>query len=191
MIYNSSMTDYRRRRVEGGTYFFTLVTFERNTFLTTPEARDILHEAWMFVMNRQPFTTEAICLLPDHIHCIWTLPEGDSDYSTRWKEIKRRFSHHYRDACAELDVPGESRQKKMEQAFWQRRFWEHTIHGQEDYDRHVDYIHYNPVKHGLTASAGEWEWSSFRRFVQQGYYGMDWGRQGIEVSVSEKDLECE
>ncbi len=126
------MTDYRRNRVEGGTYFFTLVTYERKPFLTTPEARSILHEAWMFVRQKHPFSTDAICLLPDHIHCIWTLPEGDADYSLRWKEIKRRFSHHFKDVCGEMDMPNLSRQDKKELFIWQRRFWEHTIRDEKD-----------------------------------------------------------
>ena len=185
------MTDYRRSRVEGGTYFFTLVTYQGKPFLITPETRNILHEAWMFVRKKHPFTTDAICLLPDHLHCIWTLPEGDADYSLRWKEIKRYFSHRYKDKCTEPDVPNQSRKSKKELTIWQRRFWEHTIRDQMDLENHLNYIHYNPVKHGLVAKPMDWEWSSFHRFVGMGRYESDWGDQGNKISVVHTPMEFE
>jgi len=160
----------------GSAYYFTVVTYHRTPILTGYGARNILHHAWKIISERYPFTTVAICLLPDHIHTIWMLPESDNNYSVRWKEIKRQFTQRY---LAEVG-PGESRslsrQKRGEAAIWQRRFWEHVISDDEDLGRHVDYIHFNPVKHGLVKKAKDWQWSSFHRYVQEGYYDADWGK---------------
>lgn len=168
------MPDYRRARVEGGTYFFTVVTYHRLPILMNGHAREILHDAWVETRNRFPFETIAICLLPDHLHCIWRLPEGDADYSIRWKEIKRLFTRGY---LAEIG-PGEersaSRQKRHEAAIWQRRFWEHTICNDEDMEEHLDYIHYNPVKHGYVMRSADWVYSSFKRYVKEGIYDIGW-----------------
>ena len=168
------MPDYRRSFIEGGTYFFTVVTFQRQPILVNDFARGILHQAWMEVNKRFPFETVAVCLLPDHLHCIWRLPEGDANYSTRLKEIKRRFSTGY---LQEIGPGGErnaSRQRKHEAAIWQRRFWEHTIENEEDLEVHLDYIHYNPIKHGLVEKAKDWPYSSFARYVKEGIYDKDW-----------------
>jgi len=127
------------------------------------------------VRGRFPFTIDAVCLLPDHIHCIWRLPDGDADYSVRWKEIKRLFSRSYIDQVNPGDLRNESRVSRGEAAIWQRRFWEHLIRDEEDYSRHLDYIHYNPVKHGLVQRVSAWPWSSFHRYVSMGYYEMGWG----------------
>ncbi len=174
------MPEYRRNRVEGGIYFFTVVTYKRRPTLTTATSREILHLSWMDVSHRFPFTTIAICLLPDHLHCIWKLPEGDSNYSVRWKEIKRLFSRQ----CNLEIVPSEernaSRIKRQEATIWQRRFWEHTIQDESDYDFHLDYIHSNPVKHGYVSCPADWQWSTFKRFVQKGVYDHEWvgGNEG-------------
>ena len=160
------MPEYRRSYVEGGTYFFTVVTYLRQPILTSEPARRILRQAWSEVKQRFPFETIAVCLLPEHIHCIWRLPAGDADYSTRWKEIKRRFSHRYLEKI-EIDTPqSESRIKRNEAAIWQRRFWEHVIRDERDYERHADYIHYNPVKHGYVTKVADWPYSSFARYVK-------------------------
>jgi putative transposase len=172
------MADYRRNRVEGGTYFFTLVTYDRKPIFSAQTARDILHEAWRFVCCKRPFKTDAICLLPDHIHCIWTLPDGDTDYSTRWKEIKRRFSHHYKDMLPELSVSRESMLKKLELPIWQRRFWEYTIRDETDLENHINYIHFNPAKHGYVHKPADWEWSTIHRYIELGFYDQNWGDQG-------------
>lgn len=169
------MPQYRRSKIEGGTYFFTVVTYHRRPFLTTDEARAALHFAWLNVEQRYPFTTNAICLLPDHLHCIWTLPEGDSNYSLRWGEIKKIFSKMYLPHVKANELLSESRLKRGEAAVWQRRFWEHTIRDLHDFNRHLDYIHYNPVKHGLVHSVSDWPWSSFHRYVQLGFYDRSWG----------------
>jgi putative transposase len=129
------------------------------------------------VQNNHPFQIDAVCLLPEHIHCIWTLPEGDVDYSMRWKEIKRTFTQAYLDQIGPGGPRNASRQKQGEAAVWQRRFWEHTLRDEEDFNRHVDYIHYNPVKHGLVNRVADWPWSSFHRYVEMGYYERDWGKR--------------
>jgi len=127
----------------------------------------LLRSAWKAVQGRCPFTVEAICLLPDHIHCIWTLPEGDCNYSLRWGEIKRVFSTSYREQVG----PGADRNASRRQ----RRFWEHTLRDPTDLARHLDYIPYNPVKHGLVKSVADWPWSSFHRYVSMGVYELGWG----------------
>jgi len=120
--------------------------------------------------QRRPFAVEAIVILPDHLHCIWTLPPGDANFSARWHDIKARFT-------AQIP-PGERlsarRLEKGERGIWQRRFWEHVIRDERDYERHVDYIHYNPVKHGHVIRPADWPYSSFHRYVQSGIYDLDW-----------------
>jgi putative transposase len=146
---------------EGTSYFFTVVTFNRLPILTGEIARQLLHSAFSTVAQRYPFITDAICLLPDHIHCIWALPEEDKNYSVRWKEIKRRFTKGYMDQIGSDEIRNISREKRREASIWQRRFWEHTIRDQEDMNRHINYIHYNPMKHGLVKRVMDWQWSSF------------------------------
>ena len=181
------MPEYRRSILPGGTFFFTVVTYHRRKIFSTPLARDLLHAAFEDVKKRYPFTIDAICLLPDHIHCIWTLPEDDSNYSLRWGEIKRVFSKAYLAQVALQDVKSESRLNRGETTLWQRRFWEHTIRDLADYSAHVEYIHYNPVKHGLVENAGDWQWSSFHRFVALGYYPAGWGATGEKKAYLESD----
>lgn len=114
-------------------------------------------------------------MLPDHLHCIWTLPEGDTNYSLRWGEIKKLFSKAYHKQIEVYENRNESRVKRGETVIWQRRFWEHTIRDLDDYQRHMDYIHYNPVKHELVNNVKDWEWSSFHRYVKWGLYESNWG----------------
>jgi putative transposase len=168
------MPNYRRS-YNGSTYFFTVVTYHRRPILTAEATRNVLHAAWVDVHKRHPFTTDAICLLPEHIHCIWTIPEGDTNYSLRWKEIKRLFTKGYLDRVGPGEDRNPSRQVRGEAALWQRRFWEHTIRDRADFNLHMDTIHYNPVKHGLVQRVCEWPWSSFHRYVEQGYYSRGWG----------------
>jgi putative transposase len=169
------MPEYRRTFIPGGTFFFTVVTYRRLPILVTEEARAILHRVWLDVKRRFPFTTDAICLLPDHLHCIWTLPGDDANYSVRWKEIKRLFSKEYTNTIGAIEKRSASREKREETTIWQRRFWEHTLRDENDLKRHIDYIHYNPVKHGLAQQVSDWQWSSFHRYVQIGYYDKEWG----------------
>lgn len=174
------MPEYRRVRVENAAYFFTVVPYLRKSIFLDPLARSILHDTWLDVEKKIPFHVTAICLLPDHLHCIWTLPEDDTDYSIRWHEIKRKFTHHYVKQFSDEAVMSLSRQKRKERNIWQRRFWEHTIRDDKDLANHLDYIHYNPVKHGLVTRPCDWEWSSFHRYVRMGVYEQDWGDLGID-----------
>ena len=169
------MPVYRQSWVDGGTFFFTVVTYHRQPILTTIEGRKLLRSAWENVRERFQFTIDAVCLLPDHIHCIWVLPDGDANYSIRWKEIKRLFTKSYLDQVGPGEIRNELRLNRGEAAIWQRRFWEYTIRDENDLNRHRDYIHYNPVKHGLVRSVSAWPWLSFHRFVRMGYYEREWG----------------
>jgi len=162
---------YRRSRA-GATFFFTVVTHEREKILCGKENILLINEAFEQVGLKYPFAVDAFVFLPDHIHCLWTLPENDNDYSRRWRLIKSYFSKQCQNSHARLLTP--SRLRKGEQAFWQRRFWEHTIVDEADFVSHVDYIHYNPVKHGLANSPKDWPYSSFHRYVREGVYEMDW-----------------
>ena len=169
------MPEYRRAFLPGGSYFFTVVTFNRRPILTQSLARQILGNVWRSVQERYPFTVDAICLLPDHIHCIWTLPENDTNYSMRWSAIKGQFSMQYLVNGGKEGLRNASRQRTGEAAIWQRRFWEHLIRDEDDLRRHIDYLHYNPVKHGLARRVTDWQWSSFHRYVRSGYYEREWG----------------
>lgn len=169
------MPNYRRAKEPGGTYFFTLVTFNRLPLFSNPKSRDILHNAWIDVQSRHPFDTIAVCLLPEHIHAIWELPENDDDYPMRWKEIKRIFTRDYICQLGPGGIRSESRQIQGEAAVWQRRYWEHTFFEQDDLNAHINYIHINPLKHGLVKRVSDWPWSSFHRYVRQGIYPVDWG----------------
>lgn len=168
------MTDYRRLFIPGSTYFFTQVTYQRNPWLCTEISRKTLREAIIYTREIRPFTINAIVLLPDHLHCIWTLPEGDSDFSTRWRSIKQYVTRNIKDQLNIETKISLSRQKRQESNLWQRRFWEHLIRNEKDYENHCNYIHYNPVKHGLCNAPSKWEYSSFHRFVKEDIYPQDW-----------------
>ncbi len=176
------MSNYHRNFVQGGTYFFTVVTYKRQRILNG-NAIDILRESFRQCMSEKPFTIDAIVVLPDHIHSIWTLPIHDSDYSTRWKTIKSSFTKKYTHRVGEASArPTNSMDKKGEKGIWQRRFWEHTIQDEKDYRVHMEYIHYNPVKHGLVVAPKDWPHSSFHRFVKNNIYTESWGNSVVEFS---------
>ena len=169
------MPNYKRAH-ESTTYFFTVVTQERQPFLCAEQSRQFLREAINEVRASHPFKIDAWVLLPDHLHCIWTLPEGDTAYSVRWGMIKARFSGSQNNAVREAHpAKSLSRASRRESTYWQRRFWEHAIRDQKDYNAHMDYIHFNPVKHGLVSAPKDWEYSSFHRLVEQGAYDREWG----------------
>jgi putative transposase len=130
----------------------------------------LLREAFAATRLARPFVLDAIVVLPDHLHCLWTLPPGDDDFASRWARIKAGFSR--RVPCDEHRRA--SRLRKRERGLWQRRYWEHWIRGEEDLRRHLDYIHFNPVKHGHAQRALDWPYSSFRRCVARGLYPRDW-----------------
>lgn len=169
------MSQYRRLRLEGGQFFFTVVTHDRCPILTTKLGVACLRNAWRETCDTMPFTTEAVCVLPDHIHTIWSLPEHDDDYSARWRKIKGVFSRSYRASGGSEGERNPSRERTGEAAIWQRRFWEHRIRDVDDFNHHVAYIHFNPVKHGHVTSPSDWEWSSFHDHVKQGWVEPDWG----------------
>ncbi len=164
---------YRRAKIEGGCYFFTVVTHHRQKILCLPKNIDLLKDSFRYVLRKHPFTIDGIVILPDHIHCLWTLPSKDSDYSTRWRLIKSYFSRNC-DRQFQRNV-NLSRQNKKEKGVWQRRFWEHQIKDEEDFINHLNYIHYNPVRHQLVKAPKDWQYSSFHRYVQSQDYDLMWG----------------
>jgi len=155
--------------MKSGTFFFTAVTYLRTPIFAGESAVELLKKSFQYAMNKRPFEIDAMVVLPDHLHCIWTLPENDFDFSLRWRLLKTSFSRAY--VCT--GAVTESMRKKKERGVWQRRFWEHAILNQQDYNRHCDYIHYNPVKHGLVSLPVEWRHSSFKKFVEEGLYPAD------------------
>jgi putative transposase len=169
------MTAYRRNFVPGGSYFFTVNLADRKRRLLI-EHIAALRSAFRVTRSRHPFSIEAIVVLPDHLHAIWTLPHGDADFATRWRLIKSTFSHH----LPKEEEISPSRLQKGERGIWQRRYWEHTLRDETDFIRHVDYIHFNPVKHGHTTSVKDWPYSSFHRMVRMGAYPNDWAGDAKE-----------
>jgi putative transposase len=160
---------YRRAGVPGASYFFTVNLAERSRTLLVDHA-DVLRAVIREVRSRHPFRIDAMVVLPDHLHAIWTLPEKDKDFSIRWMLIKSGFSRRLPTG----ERRNRSRMAKGERGIWQRRFWEHLIRDEKDYERHVDYIHYNPVKHGYVTRPVDWPHSSIHRFIAQGIVGPDW-----------------
>jgi putative transposase len=171
-----AVMEFRRFYKPGGWYFFTVVTHARKPILARPENITRLRQVFRHIKAKRPFVIEAIVVLPDHLHTVWRLPEGDADFSTRWRMIKRDFS---------IAMPGKTgshpRQVRGEKNVWQRRFWEHAIRNETDWHRHIDYIHYNPVKHGYVTSPSAWPYSSFNRALHRGWYSQDWGQQAPEM----------
>jgi len=166
------MATFRRAVVPGATYFFTVTTFQRMKVLTNAPFYSALKSALTQVNAEHPFTLDAFVLLPDHLHCIWTLPLGDASYALRWNLIKRFVSQATRHL---VESPiSRSRQQRRELGLWQRRFWEHQIRDEQDLIKHVEYIHWNPVKHGYVARVRDWPYSSFHRYVREGLYPLDW-----------------
>lgn len=164
------MPDYRRNYIAGGTYFFTVALADRRGDLLLREIA-ALRAAVRRTLVLHPFRIDAWVVLPEHMHTVWTLPAGDAEFSTRWASIKRRFSA----AVPPGEARSASRVAQGERGLWQRRFWEHAVRDADDFARHVDYVHFNPVKHGLAANAADWPYSSFRRAVARGDYPADWG----------------
>jgi putative transposase len=172
------MPNYRRATARGGLFFFTVVLADRSSGLLTKEI-DRLRHVYRTAQDRRPFETIAICVLPDHIHALWSLPENDSDYAVRWSLIKSGFSRGI-----EAQPRSQSQTSKREKGIWQRRYWEHAIRDDADLERHVDYIHFNPVKHGHTTRVADWPHSSFHRFVERGLLAADWGGDVKDIAGS-------
>lgn len=210
------MPNYRRADISGATYFFTVVSHRRRPILCDESVRHALRQAINIVKTKHSFDIDAWVLLPDHLHCIWTLPENDHAYSVRWSMIKRLVTQaigmHYKNdtdhgahgATYEAVQPGgrvrrahhmysnsehsyhsnkplmsASRLRRCEGDIWQRRFWEHRVRDQADLNRCLDYLHWNPVKHGYVNRVAEWQFSTFHRYVREGAYPEDWGGKGV------------
>ncbi len=169
------MPIYVRSKTSGGTFFFTVVSFQRRRIFANPKYAELLNNIIKEVRNEFPFTREAWVFLPDHLHCIWTLPADEADYSKRWGIIKARFTKAITPGAGKSALLTGSKIRQRESTIWQRRFWEHQIRGERDLKMHLDYIHFNPVKHGLAKSPGDWPYSSFREFVNRKLYPIDWG----------------
>lgn len=168
------MPDFRRHFHPGGTFFFTVITHQRTPFLCDPPARLLLRKVVRRCQTRWPFTMEAVVLLPDHLHAIWTLPPGDAEYSKRLGWIKKEFTRIWLISDSASPRQTQRRGRDRYRSVWQRKFWEHTMRSDVDFRRHMDYIHFNPIKHGLARCPHEWPWSSFHRWVRQGVYDQGW-----------------
>ena len=189
------MSSYRRSRVAGASYFFTVVTHQRAPLFLLQQFRKSLRHAMQQVMLQYPFTIDAMVMLPDHLHCIWTLPTGDMSYSRRWSVIKRLVSQEVSNLehgsgnmtgirhCHEHSA---SRIQRRESSIWQRRFWEHQIRDDRDFENHVNYCYWNHVKHGYVQRVIDWPYSTFHRDVKKGLFPLDWGISDTELF----DEEC-
>lgn len=169
------MPNYRRAYIPGGTYFFTVKTERNAPIFSDVWAVRLLGNVIRDAKQIWPFTINAMVLLPDHLHAIWTMPRGDDNYSTRWACIKKEFTKRYLEAGGREQATSRSRRKNRRRGIWQRRFWEHTIEEEDDFDAHFDYAHWNPVKHGYVICPALWPHSSFHRWVKKGVYPRNWG----------------
>lgn len=182
------MSSYRRWFVPGGTYFFTVVTYKRHPFFADSLAQNLLRTAWIDVQREIGFTNLASVLLPDHFHCLWTLPPGDDNYSIRLKSIKDCFTSEWLSRGGyELQLTP-SQTKRGHRGIWQRRFWEHVIRDATDLERHFDYIHFNPVKHGYVTRPKDWPHSTFGRYLRTGHYTSEWGSR-CPIHIEDCDWE--
>ena len=162
------------------------MTYYRRPILSTELARTTLRGAITDVQQKRLFTIEAVVLLPDHLHTIWTLPDDDSDFSTCWALIKEAFTRRFLSAGGTESIRTPSRIRHRERNVWQRRFWEHTIRDEDDFKRCLDYVRYNPVKHGLVERVRDYPWSSFTRYVRLGEYELEWGSEpAVDVDGAE------
>ena len=157
------------RDYSGNIWFITVVTYNRRQILASDQARGCLRRAIIDCRQIYPFKIVAWVLLPDHLHCIWKLPDTDLNYSRRWSIIKRKFTRAFIDDSLDYQPP-----------FWQKRFWAHLITDEKDYEDHLNYIHFNPVKHGLVKNALDWSWTSLAKFIRDGKYASNWG-EGVVI----------
>ncbi|UTH76798.1 transposase [Chromobacterium sp. IIBBL 290-4] len=177
------MPYYCREHVAGACYFFTVVTERRQPILTEPLLRQALRAAVIAVRRERPFAIDGWVLLPDHLHAIWTLPPGDGDFSVRWSAIKSRVTRAVGGHYFRADWQSARRAAKRHGTLWQHRFWEHRIRDEADFAAHLDYLHFNPVKHGWAARVGDWPYSTFHRYVAQGQYPGDWSGDGVMAAI--------
>jgi putative transposase len=162
------MVNYRRNFLPGGTFFFTVTLVDRRSHMLMDHV-GLLRNAFRAARRERPFTIDAVVILPEHLHAILTLPSDDADFSGRWRRIKGHFASALLESSIEL-----ARRPNGDLALWQRRFWEHTIRDESDFTRHIDYIHFNPVKHALVRRVSDWPHSSFHRYVREGLLPDDW-----------------
>ena len=173
------MVNYRRNRIPGGTYFFTVTLADRSATILV-EHIDQLLASILSIREVHPFALIALVVLPDHLHAVMRLPEGDDRYSMRWRLIKRDFTVRLRKQGVEFDERGNG-----ERRLWARRFWESTIHDPKDLARCIDYLHFNPVKHGYVQRVADWPHSSFHAFVARGALPIDWtGGRKLEMELN-------
>ena len=175
------MPNYRRYWIEGGCYFFTINLLERHENRLLVQHIELLRDVVKRVRARYPFHIDGWVVLPEHMHCIWTLPKGDDDYALRIRLIKTLFSKK----LPQTERRSEVRQTKGERGIWQRRYWEHTLRDERDYLQHMDYLHFNPVKHGHVDRVKDWPYSTFRYLVHLGVYSSDWGGADVEIQAGE------
>ncbi|CAM2949420.1 REP-associated tyrosine transposase [Legionella worsleiensis] len=168
------MVNYRRNFVSGGTFFFTLTLRNRKSSVLIDQIH-LLKEAVQITKAQHLFLIKAYVILPDHLHMIWQLPEGDANYSGRWKKIKALFSKSINKSAFPL-----SKTRHNEYCLWQRRFWEHTIKDAKDFENHVNYIHYNPIKHGLVECLHHWPHSSFHHYFKTGKISRNWANSVLD-----------
>lgn len=166
------MSNYRRMRIAGGCWFFTVNLYDRHSDLLIRHIAE-LRLAVRKVKQRHPFEINAWVILPDHMHCIWTLPSNDCDFSLRWQEIKKTFTASL--SCKKKTV-------------WQKRFWEHCIRDERDYEAHMNYVYINPLKHGLVNKVSDWPYSSFHRDVKRGLYTIDWAGGVEDMDAGERKI---
>jgi putative transposase len=164
----------------GGTYFFTVNLLQRYPNDLLVRHIELLQTVVREVRKNRPFHIDAWVILPDHLHCVWTLPPGDDDFTNRWRMIKQGFSK----ALFMTERRSSVRIARGERGLWQRRFWEHAIRDDGDYAAHVDYCHINPLKHGYVKRVADWPYSTFHRYVERGVYPLDW------ADGPESDLEA-
>jgi putative transposase len=169
------MPDYRRWFVPGGSFFFTVVVDGRRRLFNDPGAIERLGKVLRQCFARWPTTVNAMVLLPDHLHTIWTLPSGDAAYPARWGWIKKEFTKLWLAGRWKERPVSASRRRQRRRGVWQPRYWEHTLQDEQDFERHFDYIHWNPVKHGHVRCPHEWPHSTFHRYVECGVYDRNWG----------------
>jgi len=183
--------NYRRDNSSGATWFFTIVTYRRQSFLCDKRVRKALREAGRKLQTKYPFKINAWVLMPDHFHCIWTLPNHDSNFPLRIRLLKRYVTQacsHFLQ-CDHLSTP--SRRKRKESSLWQRRYWEHRIRSESDLLHHMNYIHFNPVKHGLSHSPVEWPFSTIHQLIVEGVYTSSWATNPDSESIDDHDYgEC-
>jgi putative transposase len=175
------MPNYRRAFVPGGTFFFTLVTNLRRPLFDNASARALLGKLIRECQTQWPFSVDAIVLLPDHLHAIWSLRPGDTNYSRSWAWIKKEFTKDWLATGGQEAPISHAREMEGRRGVWQPRFWEHTLEDKDDFENHFDYIHYNPVKHDYVLSPKDWLWSSFHRWVRLGVYDVNWGSGETEA----------